>query len=86
MNVLFGNESFDARHLVIKAGSIKEGDILSIEGTLLKVETVQRGCPSIENLSHLFTSWVLNTATGDKVFTRSIFGDVEVFRPNRKVA
>lgn len=87
MNVLFGNKSVDCRHLETRAGRVRIGDFIKIGNVLFKVETQQKDCPSIENLSHVFTQWVLSDATGQKHYTRSIFGTVEVFRPTtQKVA
>jgi hypothetical protein len=84
MNVLFAGKSFDARHLVTTSGYVKPGDIIALgcksNQYLFEVETVQRDCPAIENLSHIFTNGVLKDETGQKHYTRSIFGKVEIYR------
>lgn len=86
MNILFGSKSFDARHIVIDASRARVGDVISLGGVLLQVETIQKGCPMLEDLSHTFTSWVLTDETNVKHYSRALFGTLEVFRPTRKVA
>ena len=80
MNVLFAGETFDARHLECLAGNTKPGDIIVIGDVKFRVETVQRDCPYIENLNKTFINYVLRDELGNRHYTRSLFGKVEVYR------
>jgi uncharacterized protein YaiI (UPF0178 family) len=80
MNVLFAGKTFDARHLEIMASNARPGDIMVLGDVKFEVETCQKNCPYIENLTKVFTQFVLKDELGQRHYSRSIFGKVEVYR------
>lgn len=88
MMISFGNAAIDVRHLMLQPKSIREGDFICYRGDLLKVVTIQRGCPRLENLGSDFTMFTLKAATGQVLPVREITGRTrfETYRPKGKAA
>lgn len=80
MIIKFGNKSINVTRRNLLGSNVRPGDFIKLRGDILRVETVQTGCPYIENTHKVFTSWVLNKSDGSKVFCRDLFGTLEVYR------
>lgn len=85
MNVVFAGKTFNARHLETTISRTRPGDIIVLGSAdhpyLFEIATVQTDCPYIENVNKFFTNVVLRDETGQKHYTRSLFGKIEVYRP-----
>jgi hypothetical protein len=72
----FAGEKLSCRHLEIATGNVRLGDIVMIEKKKMRVETVQTNCPYIENLTRVFTAYVLRDERGIQHFIRG-FGSLK---------
>jgi hypothetical protein len=78
----------DVRELQLTPGSVKENDlVLTPRGDYAEVITVQKDCPSLENLSSRFIMLTLQTREGTIVPMRTGRGlqKVRVLRPKKRV-
>ena len=73
----FAGEKVSCRHLEIATGNVRIGDILVVNDRKLKVETVQRDCPYIENINRVFTHYVMRDEAGCLEMIRG-FGKTKV--------
>lgn len=85
MLVQFAQQVFDTRHLSLLPHKIMLGDIIVLNNTKFRVETIQRNCPSIENLGHMFTHWILRDENNAMVRSRGIYGRQEIYRKRSTV-
>lgn len=85
MNLTWGQKTLDCRHLQLKTGSIREGDIIvePATGARVMVKSIARNCPHIENLSKIFTAALVVDANG-KCSHQIIGGLYEVYRVRSK--
>lgn len=65
---------------ILEPKYIRPGDMLVLNGDIYYVETIQRNCPSLESLKHVFTAWLLVDRSGNKLARRDIFGPQKVWR------
>lgn len=75
-----GYRGIDCRHLRLRCGSLREGDFVVHDNSILQVIAIGRNCPYFDNLYKHFTEVLLeNPATGARKSVRGI--DLwEVFR------
>jgi hypothetical protein len=80
VNILYGNEAVNCKHLNLKPGHVRPGDFLVIPGGVtVRVQTVQGGCPYIENLNRSFCNILCVSPNGERLQVRPA-NKVEVFR------
>lgn len=84
MNIKFGNEVIDARHLSLATGSVRNGDLLVVNGKGYRVITIQRDCPIWESNKRTITMFTVEDEEKHVIPMRDIYGVVEVFRPRKK--
>lgn len=84
MNVSFGTETINARHMDVATGSIRNGDLIHLNGELLRVLTVQRDCPMWESNRRTFTMFTCQDADNHMIPVRDLYGVVEIFRPKKR--
>ena len=84
MNVKFGNNLIEARHTQMATGSIRNGDLIHLNGELLQVVTIQRDIPMWESNRRTFTMFTCQDAEKHMVPVRDLYGVVEVFRPKKR--
>lgn len=84
MNVKFAGDIVNCRSVKTYPSHFRLGDILiGPEGTLLKVVTVQTGCPIWESTTKTKTAVVLETEDGSLVPTTNLSGQYELLRPRK---
>jgi hypothetical protein len=87
MNITFANESLNCRSIETYPSRLKIGDILpGPDGVLLKVLTVQPGCPMWESNRKTFVQLLLETEDHEMIPLRGPENKVEAYRPKRKAA
>ena len=84
MNVQFGTKQVPAKHLDLATGSIRNGDLIALNGELLEVVTIQRDIPMWESNRRTFTMFTCQDAEKHMVPVRDLYGVVEVFRPKKR--
>jgi hypothetical protein len=75
--ISFAGEKVNCRHLEIATGNVRVGDILVVSGRKVRVETVQKNCPYIENLHRVFTAYVMRDEKNELVTSRG-FGCTKI--------
>lgn len=78
--IVWENEPVQCKHLKTLPSSIRCGDFILFNGELCRVETIQRDCPRIENLSSKFTMFTLKTRSGEIKPADSVVGQRDVYR------
>jgi hypothetical protein len=84
VNVKFGDHFVNAKHMDVATGSIRNGDLLNLNGEILEVVTVQRDCPMWESRRRTFTMFTCKDAEQHMVPIRDLYGVVEIFRPRKR--
>lgn len=77
-------KTIDVRECMILPGSIRLGDLVLFKGEYMEAITIQRDCPRLENLSHVFTMFTLQTRQG-KIVPAELHGAQTVLKKNRRV-
>ena len=85
MNIIFDDETINARELETWPGRLRIGDYLQTNSGLVKIVTVQPACPYLENIHHYFTQTVAVNEWGD-VLTFRFEGTnkIAIFRRRRR--
>ena len=82
MNIQFAGEVLNCRTLETSCGRFKVNDILTgPDGMLLKVVTVQKGCPMWESNRRTFTQLLLETEDHELIPLRAPITNTPVYRP-----
>ncbi len=84
MNVKFGQSSIPVKHMDVATGSIRNGDLLALNGELLEVVTIQRDIPMWESRRRTFTMITCRDAERHLVPIRDLNGIVEIYRPRKR--
>lgn len=70
MIVQFANKVLDCKEMRLATGQVREGDLVSYCGETCYVESIARQVPMLENLSKLFTQFLLVASDGRKIPVR----------------
>lgn len=84
MIIQFGTKAIDTRHMDVATGSIRNGDLIHVNGELLEVLTIQRDCPMWESNRRTFTMFTCKDASNHTLPVRDLYGVVEIFRPKKR--
>lgn len=84
MVITFDHQRFEVRVAQIKPSQLRLGDILlGPGGNLLKVCTIQRGCPIWESNRRTENHYILETENHEMVPVRTMPEQIRVFRKKR---
>lgn len=83
MKILWQDQVFDVRECEVVPGQISEGDWLQYNLMLVRVKTIQKDCPRLENLNALFTMFTCESEDGTIVPIRDPRGKQSVLKKNK---
>lgn len=83
MTLTFGDKTFQTWPMQHRwPHDIQEGDFIVYDGELMRVETIQRDCPTLDRQKK-FSMFVLLKANGEKLPTRNVVGQWQTIQPKR---
>ena len=83
MTITFDGETLETNLLRLRPHFIKLGDFVLYQGSLMKVITIQRDCPSISSHRKVFTMFTLQTREGKVVPVPDLHGFVNIHRTKK---
>lgn len=88
MKTVWKNNVYDVRECKVTPGNISVGDWVWLQGhNWLRVQTIQRDCPRLENLHSLFVMFTCEREDGSIVPVRghSLGSSCSVLKPKARV-